>query len=443
MSVLNNHDHELIERDTALPGLRHVLDPERLLHEFGDRHFEQSELSRLKDIRLDYVRYKPGMNCLGRYAFTLDGQPRQAYVKAFGPDAARKLSKAAELAGASGPFGPGRVVLPATGLLFSFFPNDAKLRSIARLADITNRQHLVSRIFNQDDAWRSAKYSVLNYKPERRLVCRFERPDGHCSTVKFYTERGFARTLHYRRRRVFRGYFPVPGRLGESRKHCVHAFEWLPGSPLREWSLDPGSDVTVFHEAGKLLAGLHASDVAGLESSEEIDLPSSINALAGMLSFILPEISSAAGELANTLAQFALHIRNESCPVHADFYDKQLIVGPESLRVIDLDRARVGTAAEDLGCFIAHLERLAIKDERLDEKRTLLLSQTLLEGYRAAGGHYDESELTGWIALSLFQLSHSPFRDRALNWPGQIRKILHRVRSLLTAAGPEAVRGYA
>jgi len=432
LSTLNDHDLALIERDTALSGLRCVLDPARLMHEFGDGPNGLPEFSRLADFRLDYVRYKPGMNCLGRYAFTLDGQPHQAYVKAFGPDAARKLSKSAELAAAPGPFGPGRLVLPDAGLLFSFFPNDAKLRSIARLGDIANRRRLVGRIFKQDDAWQSAHYSVLNYKPERRLVCRFENRNGQCSTVKFYTPRGFARTAHFRRRGVFGDDLPVPRRLGESRKYGVHAFEWLPGSPLREWSLDPGSDIAPFRETGKLLAGLHTSDAIGLQSSEGIDLPAKIEALARALSFILPEIGNEAVELAKKLTRFAVNASGKPCPVHADFYDKQLIVGANGLSMIDLDQARIGVAGEDLGCFIAHLERLAVRDERLDENRISQLSQAMLGGYLAGGGRYDESEVNGWTALSLFHLSHNPFRDRVLNWPDQTRKILNRVRILLT-----------
>ena len=91
MPVLNDHDRELIERDTVLPGLRCVLDPVRLMHEIGNDPVGQQEISRLEDFRLDYVRYKPGINCLGRYVFTLDGQPHQAYVKTFGPNGAWPL----------------------------------------------------------------------------------------------------------------------------------------------------------------------------------------------------------------------------------------------------------------------------------------------------------------------------------------------------------------
>ncbi len=438
MPALNDQDFSLIERDTALPGLPCVLDAKRLMQELDPDPGRQTDTSQMGDFQLEYVRYKPGMNCLGRYSFSLDGRQHQVYVKAFGPDAASKLSKARELPVAPGPCGPGRVVLSDTALLVSFFPNDAKLRSMTRLGDRASRQRLMGRIFKHDDSWRSSRYSVLNYKPERRLVCRFERQDGQRSTVKFYTPHGFARTLHLRRRGVFSENLPLPRYLGGSRKHGVHAFEWLPGFPLREHTLNSGSDIALYRDTGKLLAGLHSGDTTGLEHSEPGNLSVIIDALAAQLSFILPEMGNEANMLAKTLVRLSDNLDGEACPVHADFYDKQVIVGPQGLSIIDLDQARIGVAAEDLACFIAHLEQLTIRDARMDASRVSLLSQALLDGYRAAGGHYDKSEVTTRTALALFRLSHNPFRDRALNWPGLTKTTLLRVRRLLAAGNVPA-----
>jgi hypothetical protein len=431
MTVMHQADIELIARDPALPGLGCVLDPQRLVAVLG----EQEHATPIDDIQLSYVRYKPGMDCLGRYTLSVGGCQHLAYAKTFGKDAEPKLAKAGARVGVVGPNGAGRVTVPEQALLFSWFPNDRKLRSLERLASESARNRLIERVFKDDSSWLGSSYEVLNYKPEKRLVCRLDNSAGRRATVKFYSPMEFRHTVHLRRNRTFPAPLAVPRYIGGSKKHCVHAFEWLPGRNLRELSLDPAGDTVHHRQAGRLLADLHACRPGALARGDGRAMAAAARSIARLLTHILPETGADADACARRLGRFVEDSQRNEGPVHADFYDKQIIVGPAQLALIDLDRARLGSTVEDLGCFIAHLERLGICTPGLDGSRVRALSLSLLDGYLEAEGHYAEHELAGWTAFSLFSLSPEPFRDRLPEWPERIREMLARTRSVLAAAG--------
>jgi hypothetical protein len=431
MTALQSADLELIDRDAALPGLRCVLDPRRLAETLGKAAFPVEP----GDIRLDYVRYRPQRDCVGRLLIRMDGDQHFAYVKAFGSGSREKFDKAANRAGIDGPHGAGRLAAPDTGLLFSWFPNDRKLRSLERIGRRDTRERLIERVFKGDDAWLGSEMTVINYKPEKRLVCRLSQPGGRSATVKFYTAAEFKRTGHLRRNRTFPADLPVPRYIGGSKKHRVHAFEWLPGRSLREVSLDPAGDVTLYRRAGKLLAELQSLGPGALARPTARSLAEDIHSSAGHLASILPDIGREAADCGLALARFVERAHPGECPVHADFYDKQVIAGPSRLALIDLDQARLGSAAEDPGCFLAHLELLGLYDPGFSATRVSQLGQSLLDGFLDAGGECNEQELAGWTAFSLFGLAHQPFRDRLPDWPGHVRAVLARTQELLRATG--------
>ena len=431
MTALHSADSGLVDRDSALPGLGHVLDPGRLVESLGEDAFPSPP----GDIRLDYVRYRPGRDCTGRYRISVDGDQHLAYAKAFSAGSLHKLGKAAQRPGVAGPHGPGRLAVTELALLFCWFPNDRKLRSLERLSDKGQRERLIERIFKDDRTWLDAGITLLNYKPEKRLVFRLTGPADRSATVKFYTQAEFARTAHLRRERELASELPVPRYIGGSRKHRVHAFTWLPGQSLRDFSLDPASDPTLHRRAGRLLAELqtHPGAVPG-----RADAGTPLDGAGGagrLVAAILPDLAPAVRICARALDRFAEGRGHNECPVHADFYDKQVIVGPARLALIDLDQTRMGAAAEDLGCFIAHLEYLGLSTPDLSADRVGDLGQALLDGYAEAGGRYDQRQLAGWTALSLFRLAHQPFRDRLSNWPDLVRAVVARTQALLTSAG--------
>jgi hypothetical protein len=431
MPGLHSADFELVERDSAMPGLGPVLDPCRLVEALGQDAFPTPP----DDIRLDYVRYRPGRDCIGRYRISVDGDQRLAYAKTFAGHSLQKLEKAAKRPGVDGPHGRGRMVAPECALLFCWFPNDRKLRSIERLGESAMRERLIGRIFKQDETWLDADMAVLNYKPEKRLVVRLTHSADLSATVKFYTQAEFARTAHLRRDLKFAAELPTPRYIGGSKKHRVHAFRWLPGRSLREFSLDPTGDPVWHLRTGHLLAKLHARPSAPSAQETALSRAREARTAAEIIAWLLPDLGPAAMECARILGRFSQGVRSDECPVHADFYDKQVIVGSTRLAVIDLDQARMGIAAEDLGCFIAHLEYLVLSTPDLSADRAEQLGQCLLDGYGEAGGRCDEQQLAAWTAMALLRLARQPFRDRLGGWPDLVHALVARVQSLLTSAG--------
>ncbi len=430
MSTLGNKDHDLIRRDTALSGLSLLLNAEHLRRRLS----RLIDTSKLSDFRLTYLRYKPGMNCLGRYEFQLAGKTQLAYAKAFGADAAIKLDKARMLPQCHGPLGPGRLVVQESNLFISFFPNDLRLKSIARLAEPVARRRLLGRIFDDSFEWDGCEESILNYKPERRLVVHLAHPKGPAATLKLYTQREFSRISQLGKPELDRSELRLPRQIGHSKKHCAFAFDWITGDTLRSYRQDSATVETHFRRAGQLIARYHTSSVAGLGPADEPQQVQILGSLAGQLTFMLPELQDTATKLAEGLQLVPTATAVDLRPVHGDFYDKQVIVGSDGLSLIDLDRTHLGNIHEDLGCFLAHQERLAITNPGAGAEQNSSLSNAFLDGYVEAGGQFDEQQLAGWTALHLFRLSHHPFRDRAKDWPNQTHSILRRAGELIRAS---------
>jgi len=136
--VLADQDHLLVKREVSIPGFRYLLNRDRL------SLLLQSAcgISGLEDLRLDYLRYKPGMNCIARFEYAVDGKWSHGYAKAFGSDAGVKLQKAREQANLTGPPGTGRVTLQKEQILICFLPHDGKLRAMSRLMEPVLRADL-------------------------------------------------------------------------------------------------------------------------------------------------------------------------------------------------------------------------------------------------------------------------------------------------------------
>jgi hypothetical protein len=430
LGALQDKDHELIQRDKALRGLSLLFDPLQLQKALRP-HMDTSLLG---DLKLTYVRYKPGMNCLGRFEFQVEGKTHLAYAKAFGADTAVKLAKARQARQISGSHYPGRVVMPESNLVFSFFPNDLKLGSICRLADPAMRGSLLRRVFDGSDEWEGSEQSILNYKPERRLVLRLVNAGGRVTTIKFYTGREYSSMLNQGELELGSMFELAPKKIGSSEKHCVVAFDWIAGETLQALAQDAIGANSHFYAAGQLLARYHASPVSGLSPKDKLVEVQALESLAGQLAYLLPELGVTAKKLAVDLQRVAGAMPAELCPVHGDFCDKQVIAGAQGLSMIDLDRRHLGAAIEDLGCFLAHQERRAIKDQRISKDRIASLSAEFLAGYTQAGGQCDEKNLAAWTALCLFKLSHDPFKERDADWPEQTAGMLQRTGELLLAS---------
>ena len=418
--MLNLHDKSLLNRDEAIEGLQYLLQPELLLQALSG-HLDTGVLA---NARTTYLRYKPGVNCIARIDFK-DGT---AYAKAFGENADIKLEKARQRSEIPGPAGPGRVFLDEAGIIFSFFPNDAELTSLARLENPATRANFLARIFKSEPGWDDALYTPLNYKPERRFVAKFTNCKGRSATVKFFTKKGFAAIRNSRKKLNLPDGLTMPEWIGGSKSHRIMAFAWLPGDTL--YSKLQSGCIDESRQAGEAIARLHLSQQPALKGGKNKYQLAILDSLASQLGYLMPDISHYADELVRTLGRWWSGRTPERKPVHGDFYDKQIIIKRAQVGIIDIDSAHLGDPVNDLGCFVAHLERRAIEGllntTQVDEVKAGLLS-----GYYSVSPGTDLHELDTFTALNLFQLTHHPFRDRRAGWPEETASLLDRCKQLV------------
>ncbi|HYO48275.1 MAG TPA: hypothetical protein VEW94_00380, partial [Chloroflexia bacterium] len=180
--MLSTHNDDLVRRDTAIPGLGVLLDPDAFLAALSSCLPEGG----LSAAHPTYVRYKPGMNCLVGYRLEVEGAKVAAYAKGHRADARDQLDKAREQASVASQFGPGRIVLDKHSIVLSVFPNDGELKTLTRFGDAGAWQALLRRIFtSRPDLWEGTVRSI-RYKPERRYVTQLVAGQGPAAVLKVY-----------------------------------------------------------------------------------------------------------------------------------------------------------------------------------------------------------------------------------------------------------------
>lgn len=424
-----NATSDLLRRDRSIPGFGVILDPSRLL-EYLRR---QMDISKIDDIKLDYLRYKPGINCLARYELKTHGSTIWAYAKAHGQDAGIKVEKSRDRPAINSVLGPGRIVLKDQQIIFSMFPNDSKLFNLQCLSDSIYRKRLFTRVFGVDSQWRQCVLDeTLNYKPERRYVTRLKRLDGQHALAKFYTKNGYARA-HTISRKLNRDRFSYcPETLGRSTKYKVVAYQWQPGTTLRQLNSCgelSSSDLIATAEA---LTELHGSACDGLTHPDVSVQLDRLEAVAVQLGVLLPHLHERAKRISQKLARWLSKQPPVRQPVHGDFYDKQAIVDNGKVKLIDLDTACLGNPLIDLGNYVAHLESQAC-NQALSETEVEIQKNTLTSAYERLTSHLFVNDLDRYTALGLFALIHHPFRDWSPDWPAQTERMLERLENLLSS----------
>ncbi len=423
--MLTHADLDLVRKDRALPGLATLLDPDAFAAALTP-HLPRTEPV---TARGSYIRYKPGMNCLVSYRLQTPDAEVMVHAKAHGPDAREKLGKAKTKPGTPGLLGAGRIVLEDEDIVVSFFPNDAKLKSLPRIANAQSRREMLAHLLpDSPELWEGA-LQTLRYKPERRYVARLLDGGESRVTLKTYTPEGYRAAEANAKAFAPGGALRLASRLGRSARHNIVAFEWRQGLSLKTALAEPGHAYGAVRTAGAALAGLHAQEGRGLEylgRAEEVD---ALIELHREIDFLCPALSATMGELVEYLTLRLSLQSSERRPIHGDFYDEQVLLSGEAATILDLDRASLGDPAADLGLFAAHLESDALRGE-LRGDQVEPLKAALIEGYRDAGGRVSGSRVDLYTVVGLLKLSPEPFRRRDADWPESIKAVLERARQI-------------
>ena len=426
--MLSSYDADLVRRDMAIPGLATLLDPEAF----------RGAASVASGVEItgawpSYIRYKPGMNCLVAYELEVDGGRMAAYAKGHRADANDQLRKAQDLPGFPGPLGAGRVVLTDQAIVLSIFPNDSELKTLGRLADSEAWNGVVRRIFSgRPDLW-EGKVNPIRYKPERRYVAQLVIGDEPRAVLKMYTPTGYAEAKSSAKAFKSGGILLVPRRIGKSDGHLVLAFEWMRGRLLSEALLDRGLGAVALERVGTALAKVHTGRGAGLAHLTREAEASGLLSVAAGLAFLCPDIAERVQTLAREIALRLIREPEVGHPIHGDFYAKQVLLDDDRVVILDFDSAAAGDPAADLGLFIAHLERGALR-RSVPHDRVEPYADALLSGYSRATRESSPSRVGLYTAAGLLRLAPHPFRNLDPNWPHQIERTVARAEAILRGA---------
>ncbi len=425
--MLSPADADLAKRDESLAGLATLLDPDAfadaLRVEWGNETVESAELV--------YLRYKPATNCVAAYRVRAGGSTLPVYAKAHATDAGSKLWKARALDLGDPVRAPRRAFLEARGIAIFAFPEDAKLRALARLGDPLRRRRLFDRVFRGRPGAGDGSLHTLAYKPERRYVGRFRAADGANALVKFYAPAGFPRAEASCRAFESRDVLRLAERCGDSKRHHILAFEWLPGRTLRE-SLADHEEVGAPERVGVALAELHAQKRGKLRPQRTKAKIAKLRELGATVGFLCPSLANHVTSLSERIASRLAVSNRRHCAIHGDLYDKQILLDGDRVAIVDVDQAAFGDARSDLGLFIAHLERDGLAGGP-SRSRIDAVTEALLSGYQEAAGTRVEG-LEAYIAEGLLGLAHHPFRSHQPRWPEHTERILARAEAVLAGA---------
>ncbi len=417
-------DAAVAARDPALPGLRLLLDPDRL----AGRLAALLPDAGISSATPTYMRYKPGTSCVLGFRLRLaTGAEVDCYAKAHAAPHYAIVRSRSELLRRPTALGQSRILLDDALLAVRPFPNDRELPVLRRLADEERRPKLLRALLNSSRRLaESAVLEPLRYKPERRFVGRLMR-DGHpIALIKAYGEADFGPALAGAAFGVAAGGPPLLGALAPYRTLAVG---WVRGHPLCPRA---GASPTpsAMRAVGSELARLHLLDVDHPAiRSREGEARVLLDA-AEAVAAICPVLGETALRLAGAISADLRAAPLQPRLLHGDFSADQVIqAAGGALTFIDWDNAAAGDAGADLGSFIARLEVDALEDGRIDAAG---LAEALRDGYAQVQPVPRTTDLQ--VAAELLRLAAEPFRRRLPDWPDRMAVLLGRVAALYQPA---------
>jgi aminoglycoside phosphotransferase (APT) family kinase protein len=413
--MLSPHDAQLVRGDCDVVGLGILLDNEALTNYAA----EFLSLPDVVEARCEYVRYKPGQNCLARFrVFDSHGEENDFYAIAYRAVDAAKLRKTRQA-----------TVIPASSIVICRFPVDLELQSLARLSTDAGLRHLLERMGCTEMVAGPLLQSRLRYKPERRYVARIETAVG-AATLKIYAPDIFPAAYNAAKSLSSSVDLPIARRLARSRRHRAILFNWQEGVALSSRLTRGALRTGVIGRVGQQLARLHSVHNVKLRRFSLQEDADSLIAVTENLGRLIPRLAEQVQRLARRIAERVANVRSPRWAlIHGDFSAEQIVVENNQPCFIDLDRASCSVSAKDIGNFIGHLE-LDTVYEKYSEQIRDQVAAALIEGYLEAGATIDRAEIELHTVASLLRLAQEPFRNRFSDWHEHIACIVRRAQEI-------------
>jgi len=411
-----------VPADPGLPQLETALDPGRMMH-LGLLPFPGSVTER--DLRVAYVRYKPGTNCIVLYESRQEsGPPLWAYSKLFADEPDLKTSD------------PSRVTVydPRHRMALMRFPLDLEMPALKMANDPEQAGELLARTVRASRRSRFVEqwggWEPIRYKPERRCVMRgiYRSPRRNADKnfyARFYAPGEGVRTREWHR------YFSntealklrVPRCVGYSAGRRVLLLHGESGKPLQGFFREPQAVLLeAIKTAAAALAHWHTlvpppdAPPRGSRVAEIRRARLAVDSLLGGL--------SSASELANELEASVPAAGGARTLIHGDFYYDQILLHRGVTKFLDLDELALGDPVEDIANFCAHVKLLAAQGD-LDDSRGDWICSQFLEEYQVAAGQSIPVVSFRWhLSTCLFKLAVLPFRKFIPDWPSRVQAVL-------------------
>jgi hypothetical protein len=438
-----------LPQDPGLPRLRDLF-PERGAPDFVAEFARAGGVEPVPEQgEVEYVRYRPGRSCVVLWSLpTRSGGRLHLYAKLVARDRAardrqgavarpgfRELAAKAEALRAPG----WRAYhhLPERNLLLAASPFDPRLRGLPLALSAAWIRERIAPLLGEENGkeeGRGLGATPLSYKPERRCVVRYDRPDGALGFAKlFRDERGAALLPWLRAVATQLGSRAAPWTIVSPRAHLSEArLLLLPAVPggtgFGQWLKpvatggaggDAGALLAQVERAGRGLAAFQRCQLGGLPVVTPGELVSGLRASATSVCSVAPELGKAVDERLSRLDRAAARLAPEPLvPTHGAFRHGQLLLLPETLVVLDLDTLCRSGASADAGNFLAYLDFLAVRRPRLGA-----LVARSRQAFAGALG-----ETSGWLswyrAASHLKVALRSFLSLTLEWPAHTEGML-------------------
>jgi aminoglycoside phosphotransferase (APT) family kinase protein len=430
---------DLARRDSAIPGLSVVLDPDA----FADALRCAAPAADLRTARIAFLKYKPHTYCQVTYRIDVAGTEWDVAAHACRPEDLPTVPRGGDgrSPGADGPLGAGRIALEQCAVLVTVFTSDPSVPALRLLMDPVERPRLLRDVLpDRPDLW-NGELRTLRYRPERRYVAELRGAGTARALLKCYGPTGYERSKPNATAFQSRGALRVARLLGHSGRHGLLVFEWLPGRALPDICTAPELDGRPVTRTGSALAALHAQDAAGLIRRTRDDEVAALLALSAEIGVILPRLARRVDEVARRLGASLAGAPRLHLPLHGDFSAKQVLVTGRRAAILDLDRACRGDPAADLGNFVAAAERYVVRG-LATAGRVERLRDALFEGYERATGLRLPERIDLYTALGLLRRARLSFCAHEPDWPRRMDALVERAEAVFpgtarAAATPE------
>jgi tRNA A-37 threonylcarbamoyl transferase component Bud32 len=353
------------------------------------------------------------------------------YARAMPRASFERIEDMRQPAPVAGSLGAGGLLLEDAAVYVHVFPNDRGIETLALLGRPDTRSELLADVLPDRPALWGAHAARLRYRPEQRFVARLEGVDGERAVLKLHArERSYGKAGRNAVAFSSRGPLRVPACVGRSDRLRATALEWLPGENLDGLIGEQGFDASLLASVGAALAELHLQAPAGLSRQDPV-ARSNLRNWAVLVTDLRPDLAARVGELCEQLEHELGKRPTVDHSIHGDFGPTQVLVADGSVSIIDLDSAIRGDPVEDLGVFIAKLERRVVNG-KLSAARSQKLVAALLAGYEAhaGAGAIDRVRLRRHVASTLVRRLPGAFGRRAPDWRSRMGATLARAEEI-------------